>query len=1357
MAKHRGAPSRADVLKGKVKPGVHALVGLIAEVNPTDRGLSPAEAARRYAEKSALQGLLLRWYGEAFVAERTDDEDIVLLRHRPSGASASHARLSSLDDEARAWVRASFDGGAAGHDEQGSGAREVVSPRGPLRGHPPSDTGRARPEEVLAGPPSAESEAELLSRADEALAAYDYELAERHLVAAFEASAGETLAPARALLALTVDVLGQAAQALELAERMSAEVRAAPDVLVLLGLAAAQTGDVPRALSIARGLEHPRAGEIWNEAGLSVLRSGDLTEARRCASRARSLGAAASCAALEAAIERALRVRAVEADARLEALLAGGDEAAAEALAREILAGGVPSASAQRLLKEAADARAIALSEQARAALAAGDLAAARAAQAELARLGRADRALEARIVEAERAASTNREAEAVGAALEALAGVPVDAGIARYLELSPQRRARVRAAGPAALAALAALADAVAEALGPRRIVEVPAAVARVSEVERLVEAGEVDAALAAVEALPRELDAAPCVRRLSARAQRVRDERLLVAARGRLATARRCYHAGDFEAAAREARAITPAHLRKPADELALAELIVIAEFAVGLAQSARRARLDGADLAALQEGRRAAGDLAKLTLGIARDRASELDALGDESASRLVDKVGDECVAEAEERARAWAEEQEKLGRALTAALRFEAFEVPEGTVVALEDEQELGRRAPDARIAADRKVWFIASPEERCYLTEATLPDLVVTRRFAFSAGALRRGQNVLPVGDTLWIPLSEGGMIVLDRTTPSSVLDVWWGRKTGNKVDDTWSVPAPDGGAVVFSEESKGSKDDRDPRLRLVPSGLTRRLRHAASVAFFGKPGRLRLLVTGDRSGPWTVLAVDGTSLGGPERFTGAFAGLVPIAAVEDRSEGAPEGGGYVFLAVDTAVPAADDDDPPSHGALYLVRVTADLRPVARSLVTEKCDELSAWLYATRKNFLVVRNEGMWPKFDVFTGATLEREASLLGIRGLTVPIQDAWGRRLRLLERTNRHFRVVDAPTSIEQQLAGSGGFPSELLSSRALCAQVPDLWARSLYSGQLDGKIMWAAAARGDRARRLLMAESSRTLRAFPERVLERMTASTVLLLLYAAPQAKGVHGFFLGAEHAVGLCPSDPELVARLEAALELFEEQWAKGHALHLLGLAHLAAGRREEAVAAWRRGASFHGNACPFHILIAATGGLSGEARAAYMAELGQKDLFAGQAAAYEEGVAAMKRLDAALEAGRGEEAWAEAGRVRDATGPSAQLSARVAELHLRHPAPSADPWRRQLDLAWMASEAWLRPTLVHMVFAGCHWHHERFSDIAKRAGAALDAMGVGPAERQVYEEGVAAAEPAPDGQEPAPER
>jgi hypothetical protein len=47
---------------------------------------------------------------------------------------------------------------------------------------------------------------------------------------------------------------------------------------------------------------------------------------------------------------------------------------------------------------------------------------------------------------------------------------------------------------------------------------------------------------------------------------------------------------------------------------------------------------------------------------------------------------------------------------------------------------------------------------------------------------------------------------------------------------------------------------------------------------------------------------------------------------------------------------------------------------------------------------------------------------------------------------------------------------------------------------------------------------------------------------------------------------------------------------------------------------------------------------------------------------------------------------------------------------------------------------MASRAWLGPTRNHRIFAGCHWDHHRFTEIAERAGAALDAMGVGPAER-----------------------
>ncbi len=457
---------------------------------------------------------------------------------------------------------------------------------------------------------------------------------------------------------------------------------------------------------------------------------------------------------------------------------------------------------------------------------------------------------------------------------------------------------------------------------------------------------------------------------------------------------------------------------------------------------------------------------------------------------------------------------------------------------------------------------------------------------------------------------------------------------------------------------------------------------------------------------------------------------------MPIAAIEDPSESeGEERVGYVFLAVDASTLDGEHEQAPSQGALYLVRTTPELEPLAHARVTPACADLRAWLYRVDDHVLVVHHEGAFPIFELFEGSSLESVGELKGMPGLTVPIRDALEREVKLIERTHTAFRVVRQPTYPEPpEAAESMPFLSAAITPRGACSQSPELGARKLYSRQVDPGLLKAVSAREDRARLITIAKSVQVLGSFAANVLEHTTSKLVLSFLWRAPEPENGFGFVQGAEHAVVLCPRDPEVVSRLETALEIYEDAPMRAHVLHLLGLAHLAAGRREAAVRAWRDGAAIEGHVCGFPVLLAIAGGLTEEELSEALPDVELSPFMAQHAARYEEAVAAMIRLDAALEAGRGEEAWAEARRVRRAVGSSCQLSARVALLHLDHPDPGADPWRYQLDLAWMASRGWLGPTRSHMVFAGCDWDHHRFTEIGKRAGVVIDAMGVGPASR-----------------------
>ena len=67
---------------GALPTDLAALFREIHAVNPTDRGLPPAEQATRYARKAALQSRLIALHGEVLEVEPDPaDEDLVSLRH----------------------------------------------------------------------------------------------------------------------------------------------------------------------------------------------------------------------------------------------------------------------------------------------------------------------------------------------------------------------------------------------------------------------------------------------------------------------------------------------------------------------------------------------------------------------------------------------------------------------------------------------------------------------------------------------------------------------------------------------------------------------------------------------------------------------------------------------------------------------------------------------------------------------------------------------------------------------------------------------------------------------------------------------------------------------------------------------------------------------------------------------------------------------------------------------------------------------------------------------------------------------------------------------------------------------------
>jgi len=241
----RRLPEPREVLAGRARASIEVLFALVHEVNPTDLHLDPEEEALRYAEKSALQSLLIARHGDALSVEEVS-EDLVSLRHRHGMADACHAVVSTLDDAARRWVRGRLV--EAGLDEPE--AIEPVETSSIPAVRPPLARGRA------------------------ALDEWDYDGARACFEEALRTRPSEEAA--FALLDLLVNHLGLDRAALEhpLPARVSST-----RVRKLRALAAARLGERDQVRRLLTELPRSDTGEVLVALARQALRTGDLDEA----------------------------------------------------------------------------------------------------------------------------------------------------------------------------------------------------------------------------------------------------------------------------------------------------------------------------------------------------------------------------------------------------------------------------------------------------------------------------------------------------------------------------------------------------------------------------------------------------------------------------------------------------------------------------------------------------------------------------------------------------------------------------------------------------------------------------------------------------------------------------------------------------------------------------------------------------------------------------------------------------------------------------------------------------------------------------------------------------------------------
>lgn len=315
MSWHAAVQDALKTLDSAVIPSSLELISLIKKVNPTTACLSETQRLKGYEIKSRLQNLLLEHYGETFrLVPHPLNAEIVLIKHAalPS-IDACHTPLAALSNKA---------------------LNQALSGAGPAAQVAPKKARKAKKE----APEPAGTPRELLKRAQEFLADYDFAAAEEILSSICITDRDDIPTVEKAVLAL-VEEMGAYQQAVALVMAQQHQFLRDPRLRVLLARAYHLNGAFAEARAIFDDLHRK---ELDKEALVAYAdiahKDGNLALALKLLQTAEETeGFAGGLEGLKQEVEAALQGQVAPLLDAAYAALQGADLLGAEALAREVL------------------------------------------------------------------------------------------------------------------------------------------------------------------------------------------------------------------------------------------------------------------------------------------------------------------------------------------------------------------------------------------------------------------------------------------------------------------------------------------------------------------------------------------------------------------------------------------------------------------------------------------------------------------------------------------------------------------------------------------------------------------------------------------------------------------------------------------------------------------------------------------------------------------------------------------------------------------------------------------------------------------------------------------------------------